>query len=154
ILQFNQLDPTALYLVAGERSADQGNSQIGGDEAFDHPNTGQFHANLQIRIVGAKQLIEHAPGVARLWEKQRIFYDIRDRNYFVFGQRIFRADHQQEFVAKYRLNFQARGLDRQSENAHIDLSGFQFLYDLIAEVSIDADLNRRIAAAIFGKDLG
>src|SRR3984957_12126813 len=72
----------------------------------------------------------------------------------MFGQRILRADHQHQLVAKNRLNFQARRLNRQRENSHIDRTVLKLLDDLVTEISINADLYRRILAAVFAKDFG
>src|SRR5579863_4861148 len=53
VFQVNQLDSAGFDFVAGEGCADQRDSQIGGDETFDHADAGQFHAHVQFCVVRA-----------------------------------------------------------------------------------------------------
>src|SRR5579863_10401177 len=72
----------------------------------------------------------------------------------MLGQRILRIDHQHKLVAKNRVNFQARGFDGQGYYADVNRAVLQLLYNLVAEVAVDADLNPWIEPAIFGEHLG
>ena len=82
-----------------------------------------------------------------------MLYDLAHRHDLMLGQRILRANHQHQLVAKNRLDLQAGRLNRQRQNAHFHRAVFQLFHDLVAEISIDADLHRRIAPAVFRKNL-
>jgi hypothetical protein len=90
--------------------------------------------------------------VAGLGEQQRVLHNLADGDSFVFGQRILGTDHQQQLVTENGLNLQAGRLNRQGENAHFNHAVLEFLHDLVTEVAVDTDLDRRIAAAILGED--
>ena len=79
--------------------------------------------------------------------------DLADRHHLELGQRILRAHHQHQLVAENRLDLQARRLDGQGQNADLDRPVLQLFHDLVAEISIDADLHRRIAPAVFPENL-
>ncbi len=53
-----------------------------------------------------------------------------------------------------RADHKAGRLDRQSYKADFDGAIFEFLYHLVAEVAIDADLHARKPTVIFGKNVG
>src|SRR5215470_3118153 len=88
-----------------------------------------------------------------LGEYQRVLRDLTDRHDFELGKRIFRAYHQHQLIAENRLYFQAGRLDGQGQNTNFHRAIFQLFDDLIAEISVDADLYRRITAAILSKNL-
>ena len=83
-----------------------------------------------------------------------MFDEIGDRSGLLPGQRISGAHHHHQLVAKDGADNQARRLDGQSQEAYLDGAVLEFFGNFVAEISVDVDLDGRIAAAEFRKDVG
>src|SRR6266849_655858 len=88
------------------------------------------------------------------WEQQGLLHDFSDGYDLVLCEWIFGTHHQHQLVAEDGLNLQTGGLDGEGKNTDLDGSVLQFLYDLIAEIAVDADAHRRVTAAVLGEYLG
>src|SRR5436853_3344749 len=154
VLHLNESDSPSLGLVAGKGSADKGHAEVGGHETLDHSDARQFHPDLYIGVLAAKQTIQQPARVTGFGKKQRVFQDFADGNNLVLGQGILGTHHQHQLVAEHGLDFQTRRLHGKGHDANVNRAVFQLLDNLVGKVAVDADLDAGIEAAIFGENLG
>src|SRR6266852_6822936 len=67
-----ELHFTGLDVILGEAFADEGDAGIGGHEALDHADAGQFHGDLNARTIGSEELVQHLTGVTRPGKNERL----------------------------------------------------------------------------------
>src|SRR5262249_46718176 len=138
------------HLVARKTGANDGDAKACRDEALDHAYARQFHANLQLGGIRTKELIHDAPAESSFGQEQRLFCDVADRDDFQFRQRILRAHHQHQLIAKNGVSADVGAFHWKGYDAYVEGTGLQLFDNLVAEVSINADLHPGIEAAVFG----
>src|SRR5882724_785828 len=153
-LDGQQLHFTGLHIVFCKTLADDGEACIGGDEALDHADTGQFHGYVEARAVGAEKFVEHLTREAGTRKNERLAGDLRQGNFRTIRERILRADHEAQAVLVNVVHFEVRRLDGKRDDADVDGAIFDALKNLVAEIAVDADVHERIAALKFGKYIG
>src|SRR5215472_5293954 len=148
-----QLDFTSLDLVARETFADKGNTGVGRDEALDHADARQLHADANVRAIRAKELVEHLAREPCTRENQRLSGDFFEGDFGAMRERIAGADHKAQAVPIDVVRFQIGGFDRHGDNADVRGSVFEALQNLVAEIAINADVHVRVTALKFGKNI-
>jgi hypothetical protein len=151
VLEIYQLDLTGAHLVAGKAGTDERYAQACRDKALDHAHAGQFHADLQPGAVGTKILVQQLTRESGPGKDERMLGDFARAHGLLPRQRIPRAHHQHDAVAKNRVHLQAARLHRQRDDADVNRTVLNLLEHLVAEVAIDADLDGRIEPVILGK---
>src|SRR6267142_2227262 len=150
-LDSQQLHFAGFHLIAGKTFTNEGDTGVGGNEAFDHADARQFHGHVEARAVGAKKLVEHLASEAGTRKNERLSRDLRQSNFRTIRERIFRADHEAQAVLVNVVHFEVGRLDGKRDDADIDGAIFDALKNLVAEIAVDADVHERIAALKFGK---
>src|SRR5712664_245007 len=153
-LDSQQLHFAGFHLIAGKTFTNEGDTGVGGDEAFDHADARQFHGHVEARAVGAEKLVQHLAREAGSRKNKRLSRDFRQRNFRTVRERILRADHEAQPVFVNVVHFQVGRLDGKRDDADIDGAIFHALQNLVAEIAVDADVHERIAALKFGKNIG
>lgn len=97
-LDAEELHFAGLDLVARKTFTDEGNTDIGADEALDHPDAGELHRHVHARTVGAEQFIEDLPRIARARKNERLRRDLGERDTRTACKRIARADHEAKTI--------------------------------------------------------
>src|SRR5712692_612231 len=149
-----QLHFAGFYVVLRKTLADDGDAGIGGDEALDHADAGQFHGDMDARAIGAEELVKHLAGEARAWEDEGLLGDFGEGDLGAMSQRVFCADHEAQAVFVDVVHLQIGRLDGQSDDADVGGAVFDALQDLVAEIAVNADVHQRVAALKFRKDIG
>src|SRR3989442_8489753 len=152
-VQGKQFHLSRLHVVTRKTLADERHSGVGSNEAFDHADARQLHRDVNARAVGAEQLVEHLPRIARLGKDERLLGNLRQGDARPPRKRIFGVNHHHQAVAKNGMDSEIRRLDGKRHDADIDRAVLQALQDLVAKVPVDTDLDKRIAALKFGKDV-
>ena len=149
-----ELHFAGLDLILGKTLADEGDSGIGGDETLDHADAGQFHCDAHARAVGTEKFIEDLAGKTSPRKNERLLGDFGEGDLGAMGERVSRADHEAQAVFVDVVHLQIRRLDGKGDDADVDGAVFHALQDFVAEVAVDADVDERIAALKFGKNIG
>src|SRR5580700_3174577 len=141
-------------LIAGEAFADNGDADVGGDEGFDHADAGKFHGDLQAGTIRAEELVEDLAGVAGPRKKQGRGGDLFERDVAALGEGILGADHEAKAITVDDMHLEIGRFQRERNDAEIERAFLQALQNFVAEIAVDADVDQRIAALEFGKDVG
>src|SRR5260370_19248375 len=149
-----ELHFTGFDIVLGKTFADDGEAGIGGDEALDHADTGQFHGDVNARAIGAEELVEHLASEAGAGENEGLLGEFGERDFGAMSEGISRTDHEAQTVLVNVVHLQIRGLDGQRNDADVDGAVFDALENLVAEVAVNADVHQGIAALKFRENVG
>src|SRR5206468_1621831 len=149
-----QLHLAGLHLILCKTLADEGDAGVGGDEALDHADAGEFHSDVHARAVGTEKFIENLAGEAGARKNERLLSDFRKGDLGAMSERVARADHEAQAVLVDVVHLQIGRLDGQGDDADIDGAVLNALENLVAEVPVDADVHQRIAALKFRKNIG
>src|SRR6266436_9906626 len=149
-----QLHSPGFHVVLGKTLADKGNAGVGGDEALDHADTGQFHGDVNARAVRPEKFVENLAGEAGAWKDERLLGDFGQGDLGAMSERVAGADHEAQTVFVNVMHLQIGRLDGQRNDANVNGTVLDALQDLVAEITVNADVHERIAALKFGKNVG
>jgi len=150
----NEDDFSSRNLIMGKARADQRDTDTGDDKTFDHAYAGEFHADLELRAIGAKQFVHELARISGFGDQERLFGDVIDRDMLLPCQRIPGSNHQHELVTKDGVGFQAGRFYRQGDDTDVNRTVLQLLDDFVTEVAIDTDVDFGIKAAVFSEHFG
>jgi len=130
-------------IILRKTLADERNSGVGRDESLDHADAGQLHTDANSRAIRPEQFIKHLACKTCLWENQRLCGHFFQRDLRAMRQRIPSAHHEPQPVFVNMVHAQIWRFRRQRHNSHIDGAIFNPLQNLVAEITINADMDLR-----------
>src|SRR5262249_26326759 len=99
------------------------------------------HDDAQLRNVRPEKLVQNLACEARLRENQRLRGDVFCCYDIQFCEGILSAHHQHDTVTINGLNLETWRLDWQRHHAQVNRAVFDALQNLVAKVTINADLH-------------
>ena len=149
-----QLYFPGFHVVLCETLANEGNAGVGGNEALDHADTGQFHGDVNARAVRPEKLVENLAGEAGAGKNKRLLGDFGQGDLGAMSERIASADHEAEAILVNMVHLEIRRLDGQGDDANVNGTVLDALQDLVAEIPVNADVHERITALKLRKNIG